>query len=1076
MNLTPMQEESLDAGRHIAVTAGAGSGKTRILVERYIGILRSDPGIGPGSILALTFTEKAASEMKERVKASVKEMASSEGGRWFKVLEELDSADISTIHSFCTRIVRALPVPCGVDPDFRVLTETETSEMINDVLNEMFTSEGEESPALRRLIVDYGMGWTASLLKGMLRDMGKTSLTVGSADFRKISLEHLETGLRSSREEVLGELPDLIPSLMDIKDMDVPDVPSDKAVQVMVQLASVFRFLNTYSGTAGEKVELLSLLYDRRNVLMNQGTKEKRASNLGNSKVWQSDLGRVRDALSVLFSFIFRHRDVLPFIVDGDLSRRAHERLTDISVVFSRFRERFQEEKAEANGLDFSDQISLAISLLESDEEGILTSMRSRFDHLLVDEFQDTDPDQWKLVNLLWDSGRFSRLFIVGDPKQSIYGFRSADVRLFLRAQGVLAGHAEGKTVVLDRNFRSRREIMEFVNSLFPSIMGEGSDKWGVPFDPLDPHHGQGGSISVQIVLGTRGSEAREGTEAARTIKKAVRGWNVFEEGVERPMRFSDIAVLVPTRKGINHYEDAFRIQNIPFQVYKGKGFFERQEVDDVLTLLAFLSNPLDDLALAALLKGPFFGFSDEDLMRVAAQTGDTLLYKLSLIHEHGNDHSMIIRFMDLAGSLPPHMALGEILRSSGVYASMGGRREGRNLDRLLEWAQGEITASTIHELASRLKRLVESPPTEGEPPLNVEEDSVTIMTIHSAKGLEWPMVIVLGMNHEPRGGWGSPYILDPDRGLSIKVADHRTGEFVKTPSWTETEEEAAVKEMEERKRQLYVACTRARDHLVLSGAVPVDRSGIEREPHGLFKFLWDSMDLSISEIDQGVKMVGNVPVRLIGVKSDSVSEDETGEEPAPDIRITDSTTELPLLESVSSSGRTFLRSPSSLLRTSDDRRGLPWGYPSTSNEIPPDEFGDMVHSILQGMDPDRVISEFGWKERKAEVMEAVDSIREQLGPLDIESSFHEVEVVNTLRDENGLDMPVLGRMDLLARRRDGSYIIVDYKTGIPKEDHHLQLELYRELLKGSVEGHVDTLVVYSEGKEAGRDSFIDES
>jgi len=1075
MNLTPRQEESLDAGSHISVTAGAGSGKTRILVERYVRILGSDPAIRPRNILALTFTEKAASEMKDRVRGSVKELAAAEGGRWYRVLEELDSADISTIHSFCTKIVRALPVPCGVDPDFRVLTDTETSQIINDVLNEMFTSEGEESPALRRLIVDYGMGWTASLLKGLLRDMGKTSLEVGSGEFRKASLEHLEAGLKISGEEVFRELSDVIPFLNDIKNLPVPEAPPDRAVRLMVRMGPVFSFMEEYNETREDMVKLLSLLHDRRDVLMNQGGKERRAGNLGNSRVWQSDLGRIREAFSVIFGFVFRHQNIFPFVVDNDLSRRASERLGDISEVFSRFRERFQEEKAKANGLDFSDQISLAISLLERDEEGILSSLRSRFDHLLVDEFQDTDPDQWKLVNLLWGEGSYSKLFIVGDPKQSIYGFRSADVRLFLKAKETLGTHGQGRSVILDRNFRSRREIMEFVNSLFPSIMGEGSEKWGVPFDPLDPHHGGGGSVSVTVVLGTRGSEAREGAEAARTIKKAIRGWSVFEDGAERPIRFSDIAVLVPTRRGINHYEDAFRLERIPFQVYKGKGFFERQEVDDVLTLLAFLSNPLDDLALAGLLKGPFFGHSDEDLMRVASQRGGTLLYKLSLLHEHAADHSMIIRFMELAGSLPPHMALGEILRISGVYASMGGRREARNLDRLLEWARGEITANTIQELASRLKRLVESPPREGEPPLNVEEDSVTMMTIHSAKGLEWPMVLVLGMNHEPKGGWGSPYILDPDRGLSIKVADHNTGEFVKTPSFTLTEEESALKETEERKRQLYVACTRARDHLVLSGAVPVDQGGMEREPHGLFRFIWDSMELSISEIDQGVKMVGDVPVRLIGVRPDSVSEEEVDEEERPDIRIADSCADLPLLRTVPSSGRTFLRSPSSMMRTEEDRRGLPRDHLSPSTDIPPDEFGDMVHSILQGRDPDRVLAEYGWKEMKTRVMEAVDSIGEQLLALDIESSFHEVEIVNTLKDETGEEMGVLGRVDLLARRKDGSYLIIDFKTGIPREEHHRQLELYRDLLRGSVDGEIGTLVLYSRGWRGGQDTSIDE-
>jgi hypothetical protein len=249
----------------------------------------------------------------------------------------------------------------------------------------------------------------------------------------------------------------------------------------------------------------------------------------------------------------------------------------------------------------------------------------------------------------------------------------------------------------------------------------------------------------------------------------------------------------------------------------------------------------------------------------------------------------------------------------------------------------------------------------------------------------------------------------------------------------------------------------------------------MEKEPHGLFKFLWDSMELSIAEIDKGVKMVGPLPVRLTCIRPDTVSSEDEEEVGLPEIHIADSDGDLPLLAGLRSNAKTFLRSPTSILKGSEDSRDLPGDYTLPSSDIPPDEFGDMVHSILQGMPAERVLGEYGWSGRRSEVMEEVDAIRTQLKDLDIESSHHEVEVAGTLRDEKGEDIPVIGRMDLLARMKDGSFLIVDYKTGKPREEHDKQLGIYRDLLKVSFGGEIETLVIYSKGKREGCSSSIDE-
>ncbi|MGA1866659.1 MAG: UvrD-helicase domain-containing protein, partial [Thermoplasmatota archaeon] len=557
MELTDPQRRSLDTTKHIAVTAGAGSGKTRILVERYLNILRDKDGTGPRNILALTFTEKAASEMKDRVRREVRRMAAEQGGRWFEIMEDLDRSDISTIHSFCTRLVRTLPVPAGVDPDFSVISETKASDIINEVLNELFTVEWEGSSSLRRLMVDYGMNNTVQMLKGLLKESGKTTLSVGSREFEELSLRSLENALMQRLAAAEKDLSSVIDALEEIERIPLPDRSNDRAVELIGKMGPIME-------AGGSQRKLMSALDSNKELFLTAKGEQRRSGNLGSLGVWKGDLGRLREAFSSIFSFVHSHRDILPFSSSDELSKRAAGRVKDLMVVFRRLSDMFTSRKRKENGLDFDDMISLALSLLDRNEEDILDSLRARYKHLLVDEFQDTDPRQWKLVDMLWDGGRGSRLFIVGDPKQSIYGFRSADVRLFLSAQNTIDEHPSGEKVVLDRNFRSRREIMDVVNGIFPSIMGDGSERWGVPFDPLEADRRGGGTITLVGVLGKNGSERREGEEAARTIKKAVGNWLVDDNGEERPLKYSDIAILLPTRYGFDQYVEGLRTHDVP--------------------------------------------------------------------------------------------------------------------------------------------------------------------------------------------------------------------------------------------------------------------------------------------------------------------------------------------------------------------------------------------------------------------------------------------------------------------------------------------------------------------------------
>jgi ATP-dependent helicase/nuclease subunit A len=1043
MTLTERQLESLDTSSHLVVTAGAGSGKTKVLVERYMSVLRNDAALLPGNILALTFTEKASLEMKERIRKEVQELADTEGDRWEEVLDNLEEADISTIHSFCTSIIRDNPLSLGLDPDISVLTETETSAIMKDIIKKTFTTPGPESPALRRLIVDMGQFSVVNMVKGIIRDRSRLPFDPGSEELVRTSkLYHSRTAkeLLDKAEEDMG---DLLMHLKQLSSLEVPSETRDSGVRAIRGISEVLSLVRK----GAETREMLAALSRSREVLLTRGGREKSSSRLGNSRIWGSDIKALKESFGHLFSYVHAYQDILFFIEKEGLMDRARERISDLLEVVAAVNRSYMEEKRKLNGMDFDDQISFAMELLKENREGILTKFRRRYRHVLIDEFQDTDPRQWKLAEMLWDGGKGCTLFLVGDPKQSIYGFRSADVRLFLKATGLLDGHEKGNVVVLDRNFRSSSEIMEFVNSVFPGVLDEGDNRWAVPFDPLEAHRSGGGSVSIVGVVGKIAAEAREGRMAAEIIKRALRGWEVDDGDERRSLRLSDIALLLPTRKGFERYEDALRNASIPYQVYKGRGFFERQEVKDVLRLLEFLTDTNDDIALASVLKGPFFSLSDEDLMTVSSGSGGNLWSKLGSCPGFSDVRDVILRCLEACKLETPWMALEEIYEVCAIHATSGGRRQYRNLDRLLEWMVENFAGRDLHEVKDALKMMIEEPPTEGEPPVSRDEDAVTVLTVHASKGLEWPMVLVLGMNHESRGDQWSNHRIHPDHGVVMKVLDTTTGELIKTPAWSAAGEENDIREKEERKRLFYVACTRARDHLVLSGVIPVDRNGVEQEPRGLMKLLKEGADLSLDDFEEPTKKIGGVDVRLFPVKQGEEPVPEEEEEVPIEIRMKDGS--IPSsCDPVERGSPRFLNPTGEEVMAHKGAIERRWtGRDIGPDEPAPDEMGEIVHRALEGVSLKRLLREYGYTDKgtRSRIESIISDLKRQVEKIG-GRHYREIEIVGRSREKN---LPLKGRIDLLIEKEDGSLVVVDYKTGRKREEHRTQLEAYLDMLDG---------------------------
>ncbi len=1082
MDLTPSQKRSLDVNTHLAVTAGAGSGKTRVLVERYLSILGSDGTVSPRNILALTFTEKASAEMKDRVRRGLEERfdETSDLG-WERKLSELEGADISTIHSFCTGLIRKEPIHCGVDPDFHVITGGEEVYLRREAMKELFTRRSSCSDPLRRLLVDHGSHNVRSMLNYLMKEKIRLAEPLSGQMAREKADRFWDLALNELKERALADANGVGSAVSTLSGIPVPKDRKDPAVRIMDSISPLLEWFGSTGSSTPDPSTFLVRVGRSLGILLTKKGDKRSTSRMGSSKVWGDDLDRFRNNIGVLISFAHEHREILGFLGRDDLIVRGKGRLMDLMEVYSGYEEIYRRSKLRENGLDLDDLITTSLQLLEDDQDGLVARLRSRYRYLLIDEFQDTDPRQWRMIEILWGNGKECNLFIVGDPKQSIYGFRSADVRLFNRAKGLLEGMDDGDVVSLDMNFRSRSEIMELVNLLFPDIFREGSRGWNVESHPLDPHRAGGGKISFIGVVDKPSPELREGIAVARTIKRAVReGWPVGEE--DRPLTVGDVAILLPARTGLRFYEEALRRENVPYKVYKGKGFYERQEIFDVFQMVRFLAHPQDDVALASVLKGPIFRLSDDDLMRISLSGGSTFREKLSKATEFEEVYRELDRYINYGRSLPPHSSLPRILVESGMYAAVGGSRGGNNIDKLIDMVASEMGGVDMEEVAANLRRLLDEAPTEGEADPGSGADAVTIMTVHASKGLEWPMVCVMGMHHEMAHFGRSGVSLHPDRGVAMKAYDPSDGSLVEPPSWILTRDEVMEMEHQERKRLLYVACTRGRDHLVLSGKLP-DPPWEGRCPsRSMMDLLLGSFELEREEMEEGRKSLQGLDVTLQLVDKDLMPSEIEGESCTdegfdPEIDLIkggsigeEAEIEVDLSDVVVRSHRHLLSPTSHEVILSDqnsreggaDRnlsrlgRGLPRMYPSFGAELSPDVRGSVIHEIMEGKDPHRVAREYGCEAHMDAMVESCRDLREQRSKLGKGVLLREVEFVH-LHEIEGEKLPVLGIIDLILLRDDGSATVIDYKTGRFDEKWAIQMSIYREAVQSMTGSDVST-------------------
>jgi ATP-dependent helicase/nuclease subunit A len=837
--LTPQQERALSQARHLSVTANAGSGKTRVLVERYLSLVLSGSA-SVRDIVVLTYTEKAASELRRKIAQSVAGalVASNDPlltRRLEAIRDDLASAVIGTIHAFSARLLREHPVEANIDAAFRVIEGLDQRSALDEAVNEAFRhvlSQQRASP-LREAVFEairlLGRSFVVSSVKYFTERRGDLERLNGDGGiYHRTDADVLRTWSDYLQRYVaqLLSMPSLAADLKRIMDA----ATGSGAKEVLAHYHHFFEERDP-SVRASAFAGMVEGIFTAKGDL--------RVRFAGRGEAWNALMPETR-RLRLYDSLL---RPVLP-LVTGSVPDERHRSLLTLTRTLLALTEeairRYEERKTEAGQLDFEDLQLKTRALLAL--ESVREQLQKRFPYVLVDEYQDTNELQYAILLPLLDGLKRGNLFIVGDPKQSIYSFRQANVEVFERTRIDIRRVAgiEGD-LVLEESFRPLRDLAAFVNLVFSRLMGSGTDDPARAalhdqqgrYEPLTRARQNPSPGRVEILLregNGKGAVIAEGEMVARRILGLVASQHVVYDRFEqpRPVRFGDVAVLLRTRRNLPDLEQAMIHAGVPYVVSSGVGYFQTQDIFDFYNYMEFLLNPGDDVALAGILRSPFFTVSDAELFEVAAARGGRGLWEHLVSLESLSATPLSIRKAvaalreDIAIALRypvPELIARLVERThyhGKIAATVRAAQAKANLEKLQQIARAyEVRGfTTLFDFVQRLKGLIDEEEREGQGTIETAGDAVQVMTVHAAKGLEFPVVILpylsRNLNYDKE-----PFLHD-ELGIAFSVPEG-SGKRTAAPLVSFLQHRSRARTEAEEQRIFYVACTRARDMLVLS-------------------------------------------------------------------------------------------------------------------------------------------------------------------------------------------------------------------------------------------------------------------
>ena len=845
-------EQQLDAiearGRNILVSAAAGSGKTAVLVERVIKLItdKSNP-IDINRLLVVTFTNAAAAEMKSRISESLKALIKSNPNdeNLRRQLSLMPSSKICTIDSFCINLVREYFYLLDINQDFTTMEQSELElledKIINEVLDELFdkndkyfirlieqfttpNSDKQLFSAIKRIIrFIYAQAYPNAWMSAMV-DLYNYNIPLEESQWYSYAVSEIEYLINYSKSLV-----ELSLKLLEDDDSDaalkVIDVLNDdlnliESLECDVNsswddLCSSYEFkFKTMARTTNLDPQIASEIKSKREIYKSIITKEIPSFLLSDSKEYEEDM-----------------KELYPLLV----------KLTDIVKEVDC---RLTQEKKEMNSFSFSDIEHFAINLIyTTNEKGenvrteIGKSQLCEYDEILVDEYQDTNEAQDYLFAYL-SNGK--NLFTVGDVKQSIYRFRLAmpDIfntrRLYYEAYDKNTEQNNSK-IILDKNFRSNKDICSYVNFIFSNLM---SDRVGELDYNEEEYLNCGASyeqrdnpgIQMNLLGGVKGEKSAEYEAAliAKVIKEKISSKELIKDGNEyREIRYGDFAIFMRSLKThINEYAEVLRQNNIPVICDNSSNLFDNQEIKMIISLLRVIDNPTLDISLLAVMMSPIYCFTPDEIAKIRVDNKKKNFY----FSVSNSSNPRVIEFLNDIQSLKKlsvTMSVAGFIRYiveeksivSIVNAMGNGEQRYQNILKLISFAKSFDTGNNVGmtSFIRYIDKIIESEKTVESAPLSVaDENAVKIMSIHHSKGLQFPVCILAGASRMyNKRDLSEKLLLNNDYGFGLKIHNEEHLYQYQSLPYAVVKSKNSLEAMSENLRVLYVALTRAKEQFI---------------------------------------------------------------------------------------------------------------------------------------------------------------------------------------------------------------------------------------------------------------------
>lgn len=850
--LTEFQKRALDFNNHLALTANAGSGKTFVLSKRFVKIcLETDTKID--SIIAITFTDKAAAELFVKISKEVDEQLSlAEDNLTKKKLLNLRSnlinANISTIHSFCAHILREYASDLGIDSSFSVFDEQQKSVLIESIVNDFVSKKlnihDEQIKSLIRLLGSVSNA--EENLKNVIQS-------------KNVILKLYKQLFSSSSEEVL--------SYYRMKEEELFIKYFQKDIIHFKNTLNLINNLVSDKGEAGRIKSNVSKILQSidtsidLNDFIDVIIKIKHDIITKTNSVKKKGYLNVNEYNKYFTEVSFIEKYIYEFLSAFDPEAKDNQALVDVIKnyypLFLELIELYELRKQKLNYLDFDDLLTKVEELIS--DEKVLSALKDKYKYIMIDEFQDTNEIQYNIFMPILDKLRIGNLFIVGDEKQSIYMFRDAELEVFEKTKNEISSFSNKNLIKLPQSFRHSPKIAFFTNQVFLNLFYNPNPFFNETENNNLVCTREDYDIGCIEFLLSKEESFSEADLIADKISFLVLNHNI---------KLGDIAILSRKRSTFESIEKALLERQISFLTIGGKGFYQQQIIMDINNYLMFLINPQNDLALIGILRSPFFYFNDRDIFLISQSAGDSFFEKLIQAKETKEEFSNVVNLLleniNLADQFSITSLINKVMKESGYFSVLFSRKDYNqdyaNYQKLLSLANhfSNVGYKSLFDFTEFIKNSSVNINDEGQAAIPSEVDAVKIMTIHKSKGLQFKVVFLVDTNNKVQSDSvrAKSIVFDKEYGMLLDLPiENYFNKYSKFRIANVYKFRKSKKELAEAKRLLYVGITRAVDYLFISA----DFKDEKIIPNSFLSFLFDH--LKYDPNSPVIKLYGKLPI-----------------------------------------------------------------------------------------------------------------------------------------------------------------------------------------------------------------------